>query len=91
MEYVRGHWQRPTWQGRFAGSGAAGAADDGLIIAWLLLERAPEPGGPSPAPPADDGALRRFGIQAHDWGLAGVGLLLRACCPSTRLCLVVVV
>lgn len=53
-EYVRGHWQRPTWQGRFAGSGAAGAADDGLVIAWLLLERAPEPGGASATPPADD-------------------------------------
>ena len=60
VEYVRGHWQRPTWQGRFAGSGAAGAADDGLVVAWLLLERATEPGGASSAPPADAGALGRL-------------------------------
>ncbi|KAK9832062.1 hypothetical protein WJX81_003439 [Elliptochloris bilobata] len=55
VEYVRGHWQRPTWQGRFAGGGAASAAEDGLVIAWLLLERAPPPGAPL-TPPADAGA-----------------------------------
>ena len=50
VEYARGHWQRPTWQGRFAGSGGAGAAEDGLVIAWLLLERVPPPGAPPPPP-----------------------------------------
>ncbi len=41
IAYARGHWQRPVWQGRFAGTVPAGCDDDSLVIAWLLLERRP--------------------------------------------------
>jgi len=41
VAYARGHWQRPVWQGRFAGTVPAGCDDDSLVIAWLLLERRP--------------------------------------------------
>ena len=43
IAYARGHWQRPVWQGRFAGTVPAGSDDDSLVIAWLLLERRPAP------------------------------------------------
>ena len=41
VAYARGHWQRPVWQGRFAGTVPAGSDDDSLVITWLLLERRP--------------------------------------------------
>ena len=41
VAYARGHWQRPVWQGRFAGTVPAGSDDDSLVIVWLLLERRP--------------------------------------------------
>lgn len=41
MATVKGQWQRPTWQGRFVGStaGLFNPEDEGLCIAWLLLEK----------------------------------------------------
>ena len=40
VAYSKGYWQRPTWQGRFAGQGPAQQLDeDGLVVAWALLER----------------------------------------------------
>ena len=41
VAYARGHWQRPVWQGRFAGMPPPGSEDDSLLIVWLLLERRP--------------------------------------------------
>lgn len=39
VAYARGHWQRPVWQGRFAGMAPPGGDDDSLVIVWLLVER----------------------------------------------------
>lgn len=39
IAHARGHWQRPVWQGRFAGMAPPGGDDDSLVIAWLLVER----------------------------------------------------
>lgn len=71
VEYVRGHWQRPTWQGRFAGGSSSSTPEDGLVIAWLMLERVPPPGS-SPAPAPDEGV--RHSICSRK---AGVGTALQ--------------
>jgi hypothetical protein len=45
--FSRGHWQRPVWQGRFAGASNPGAEDDSLVVTWFLLEKPHPPAQPS--------------------------------------------
>lgn len=58
VAYARGNWQRPVWQGRFAGMVPAGSDDDSLVVVWLLLERLrPQAPNTQDSADADKGAL----------------------------------
>ena len=70
VAYARGHWQRPVWQGRFAGMAPPGGDDDSLVIVWLLVER---------RLPSTSGAQQDTAEQGEPWSMQSVASDCRWC------------